>query len=132
VGLTVGQILRQLMKDAGIHTAAELSDRTGVTDATLSRILNGVVRRPSRGTLEPLAAFFRVDVDDLRNGEMPEPRLDINAHTALDIKERLLISGMTPTELGLIDDFRHLTPGEQEAMAKTIRFLRRQKSNGSA
>jgi transcriptional regulator with XRE-family HTH domain len=120
------------MNDAGIHTAAELSGRTGVTDATLSRILNGVVKRPSRATLELLAAFFRVSVDDLRNGEIPEPRLNINAHTALDLKERLLISGMTATEVGLIDDFRHLSPDEQEAMARTIRFLRRQRSNGSA
>lgn len=52
--------IRTGMAHAGIRTQKELSERTGITPAALSRILAGKTRAPSAATVQKLALAFNV------------------------------------------------------------------------
>ncbi|MGC4106439.1 MAG: helix-turn-helix transcriptional regulator [Thermomicrobiales bacterium] len=66
---TLGERVRQ-ERDRLLLTQQELSDLSGVTTVTISRIENGRgARRPTRATLKALADALGVDVYWLANGE---------------------------------------------------------------
>lgn len=67
---TIGAVLRGLMASRNIHSAGELARRSGVSQPTISRILNGKTVDPERDTADTLAAFFRVSVPQLV-GDLP-------------------------------------------------------------
>jgi len=60
-----GKVLRTLMERDQIKTEGELSRRTGVPQPTIHRILSGESRAPELGTMQPLARFFRVTIDQI-------------------------------------------------------------------
>lgn len=66
---TLGDRVR-LARDRKLWTQRELSEATGITEATISRIENGKFqRRPYRGTLETLAGSLDVSLSWLVFGE---------------------------------------------------------------
>ena len=70
----VGPRLRQVRAQRGV-TLADLSERTGISKSTLSRLENGQ-RRPSLELLLPLAQAYRVPLDDLVGApEVGDPRI---------------------------------------------------------
>ena len=76
----VGPRLRALRTQRGI-TLAELAEATGVSTSTLSRLENGQ-RRASLELLLPLAAAYRVPLDDLVGApELGDPRVRLKPHT---------------------------------------------------
>jgi len=66
--------LRRVREQRGI-TLTELSERTGISKSTLSRLENGQ-RRPSLELLLPLAQAYRVPLDELVGApEVGDPRI---------------------------------------------------------
>lgn len=69
---TLGDRVR-LARDRKLWTQRELSEATGIMEATISRIENGKYqRRPYRETLETLAETLDVSVSWLVFGEQDE------------------------------------------------------------
>jgi transcriptional regulator with XRE-family HTH domain len=85
----VGPRLRSVRKQRGV-TLTDLSERTGISKSTLSRLENGQ-RRPSLELLLPLAAAFRVPLDELVGApEVGDPRIRlkprrVNGRTVLPL-----------------------------------------------
>jgi transcriptional regulator with XRE-family HTH domain len=85
----VGPRLRQIRNQRGI-TLTDLSERTGISKSTLSRLENGQ-RRPSLELLLPLAEAYRVPLDDLVGApEVGDPRIRlkprrVNGRTVLPL-----------------------------------------------
>jgi transcriptional regulator with XRE-family HTH domain len=70
----VGRRLKRLRSQRGV-TLAELSETTGISKSTLSRLETGG-RRPSLELLLPLAQAFRVPLDELVGApEVGDPRV---------------------------------------------------------
>jgi transcriptional regulator with XRE-family HTH domain len=70
----VGPRLRQIREQRGV-TLMDLSERTGISKSTLSRLENGQ-RRPSLELLLPLAQAHRVPLDELVGApEVGDPRI---------------------------------------------------------
>lgn len=70
----VGPRLRKVRELRG-STLTEISERTGISKSTLSRLENGQ-RRPSLELLLPLAQAYRVPLDDLVGApEVGDPRI---------------------------------------------------------
>lgn len=70
----VGPRLRRLRAKRGL-TLAAVSETTGISKSTLSRLESGL-RRPSLELLLPLAAAYRVPLDDLVGApEVGDPRV---------------------------------------------------------
>jgi transcriptional regulator with XRE-family HTH domain len=70
----VGPRLKQIRNDRDV-TLAELSERTGISKSTLSRLETGQ-RRPSLELLLPLAQAYRVPLDELVGApEVGDPRV---------------------------------------------------------
>jgi len=70
----VGPRLKQVRTQRGI-TLHSLSERTGISTSTLSRLENGQ-RRPSLELLLPLAQAYRIPLDDLVGApEVGDPRI---------------------------------------------------------
>ena len=85
----VGPRLKRIRSQRGV-TLAELSERTGISKSTLSRLENGQ-RRPSLELLLPLAQAYRVPLDDLVGApEVGDPRIrlkprQVNGRTVLPL-----------------------------------------------
>ena len=74
----VGPRLKRLRSQRGI-TLAGLSDATGISKSTLSRLETGQ-RRPSLELLLPLTQVYRVPLDDLVGApEVGDPRIRLKA-----------------------------------------------------
>jgi len=70
----VGPRLKRIRTERGV-TLTELSEKTGISKSTLSRLENGQ-RRPSLELLLPLAQAHRVPLDDLVGApEVGDPRI---------------------------------------------------------
>lgn len=70
----VGPRLRALRQERGM-TLAQLSDDTGITVSTLSRLESGL-RRPALDLLLPVAQAYGVTLDDLVSGQtVRDPRV---------------------------------------------------------
>jgi transcriptional regulator with XRE-family HTH domain len=70
----VGPRLRRIRDERGV-TLLDLSERTGISKSTLSRLENGQ-RRPSLELLLPLAQAYRVPLDELVGApEVGDPRI---------------------------------------------------------
>ncbi|KPI33864.1 transcriptional regulator, XRE family with cupin 2 sensor [Actinobacteria bacterium OV450] len=75
----VGPRLRRLRARRGL-TLAALSEETGISKSTLSRLESGQ-RRPSLELLLPLAGAYRVPLDDLVGApEVGDPRVRLTPH----------------------------------------------------
>lgn len=76
----VGPRLRRLRAQRGL-TLAALSEATGISRSTLSRLESGQ-RRPSLELLLPLAGAYRVPLDDLVGApEVGDPRVRLTPRT---------------------------------------------------
>ena len=81
--------LRQVREQRGF-TLTEMSERTGISKSTLSRLENGQ-RKPSLELLLPLAQTYRVPLDDLVGApEVGDPRIRlkprrVNGRTVLPL-----------------------------------------------
>jgi transcriptional regulator with XRE-family HTH domain len=74
----VGPRLKRVRTERGV-TLADLSEKTGISKSTLSRLENGQ-RRPSLELLLPLAQAYRVPLDDLVGApEVGDPRIRLKA-----------------------------------------------------
>lgn len=71
--MTLSEILTRLMFDKRIRTA-ELARRTNLPQPTVQRIVSGVTPNPHRSSLEPIAQFFELTLDQLKGLE-PIPGL---------------------------------------------------------
>lgn len=63
--------LRKLIDDAQI-SENQLSERTGVPQPTINRILKEQSRDPRDSTLLPLARYFKLTVEELRRADLSE------------------------------------------------------------
>lgn len=79
--------LDYLYKNGLVADQRELSEKTGITETTISRILNNKVRQPSDETLRRLNAafghifnmqYFRGESDTLLTNEEQKPEIDVN------------------------------------------------------
>jgi len=65
--MTIGnRFLITAMKDHAVNQV-ELSRLTGVTQQTISKLLRGVHKTPSRATALKLAEYFKVSTDEIYN-----------------------------------------------------------------
>jgi transcriptional regulator with XRE-family HTH domain len=72
--------LRRVREQRGL-TLTEMSERTGISKSTLSRLENGQ-RRPSLELLLPLAQAYRVPLDELVGApEVGDPRIRLKPRT---------------------------------------------------
>ena len=92
IGTALEQVaprLRKVREQRGM-TLADLSERTGISKSTLSRLENGQ-RRPSLELLLPLAQEYRVPLDDLVGApQVGDPRIRlkprrVNGRTVLPL-----------------------------------------------
>lgn len=70
----VGQILHRLMNEKKIRVA-ELARRVNLPQPTVHRIANGLSDHPHISSLEPIARFFSISIEQLQGLE-PIPWLD--------------------------------------------------------
>jgi transcriptional regulator with XRE-family HTH domain len=88
----VGPRLKRMRSQRGV-TLADLSERTGISKSTLSRLETGQ-RRPSLELLLPLAQSYRVPLDDLVGApEVGDPRIrlkprSVNGRTVLPLTQQ--------------------------------------------
>jgi transcriptional regulator with XRE-family HTH domain len=88
----VGPRLKRMRSQRGV-TLADLSERTGISKSTLSRLETGQ-RRPSLELLLPLAQTYRVPLDDLVGApEVGDPRIrlkprHVNGRTVLPLTQQ--------------------------------------------
>jgi SOS-response transcriptional repressor LexA len=66
--LTLSEILARLMFKQQIRVA-ELARRTGVPQPTLQRMVTGTVENPHHTSLQPLAEYFQITVEQLKGLE---------------------------------------------------------------
>lgn len=66
--MNISHVLSELMFEKKIKMIA-LAHQTGVPQSTLSRILSGDTTNPHRSSLEPLATFFEISIDQLLGRE---------------------------------------------------------------
>lgn len=64
---SIGQRLRTLIEEKG-YTPYFVSQKTGISESTLSRILNNASKKPNIKNSEVLAQFFNVSLEWLLNG----------------------------------------------------------------
>ncbi len=102
----VGSRLRQIRAQRGV-TLVELSERTGISKSTLSRLENGQ-RRPSLELLLPLAQAYRVPLDDLVGApDVGDPRIRLKPRR---VKGRTVLPLAPP---GGIQAWKILIPATQ-------------------
>jgi SOS-response transcriptional repressor LexA len=65
---TLSHILKRLMFEKQVRTT-ELARRVGLKQPTVHRIVEGTSLRPHLSTLDPIAKYFAVSVDQLRGAE---------------------------------------------------------------
>ncbi|MFB4284639.1 helix-turn-helix domain-containing protein [Nonomuraea sp. MTCD27] len=88
----VGPRLKRIRTQRGV-TLTDLSERTGISKSTLSRLENGQ-RRPSLELLLPLAQTYRIPLDDLVGApEVADPRIrlkprQLNGRTVIPLVRR--------------------------------------------
>jgi transcriptional regulator with XRE-family HTH domain len=63
--------LKQLMTATQL-TTSKLANATGIQQPTLHRILSGTIAEPRSSTLVPIAQYFQLSVEDLRNADLTE------------------------------------------------------------
>lgn len=63
--------LKQLMTATQL-TTSKLANATGIQQPTLHRILSGSIAEPRSSTLAPIAQYFQLSVEDLRNADLTE------------------------------------------------------------
>jgi len=61
---TGNEFLQQVMSNEGMNQV-ELARKTGVTQQTISKLISGVTKTPSRVTALKLAKFFEVATDEV-------------------------------------------------------------------
>lgn len=66
--MSIGERLKQVIDNKGI-TPYELSMRTAISQATLSRIIANVTSKPSLKTIDTLAKYLQINRDWLLTGE---------------------------------------------------------------
>ncbi len=66
--MSIGERLKQVIDNKGI-TPYELSMRTAISQATLSRIIANVTTKPSLKTIDTLAKYLQINRDWLLTGE---------------------------------------------------------------
>ena len=64
----IGQILNRLMTEKKIRVA-ELARRVNLPQPTVHRIATGVCEHPHLSSLEPIAGFFSISIDQLKGHE---------------------------------------------------------------
>ena len=61
---TGNEFLQEVMSNQGMNQV-ELARKTGVTQQTISKLISGVTKTPSRVTALKLAKFFEVATDEV-------------------------------------------------------------------
>ena len=61
---TGNEFLQEVMNTKGLNQV-ELSRKTGVTQQTISKLISGVTKTPSRVTALKLAEFFEVTTEEV-------------------------------------------------------------------
>ncbi|MDQ4138882.1 MAG: XRE family transcriptional regulator [Actinomycetota bacterium] len=103
----VGPRLKRLRAQRGV-TLAELSETTGISKSTLSRLETGQ-RRPSLELLLPLAQAYRVPLDELVGApEVGDPRVRLKPRR---VHGRTVVP-LTPNSAG-VQAWKILIPGSQ-------------------
>ena len=102
----VGQILKRLMADKKIR-AAELARRVKIPQPTIHRIATGACEHPHLSSLEPIANFFSISVEQLKGHDLI-PWLDRATRVPLLAWEEILHwlnkkKNMRPAEFVLTD-----------------------------
>jgi transcriptional regulator with XRE-family HTH domain len=103
----VGPRLRRLRSERGV-TLAGLSETTGISKSTLSRLETGQ-RRPSLEVLLPLAQAYRVPLDELVGApQVGDPRIRLKPQR---VHGRVVVS-LTP-HLGPVQAWKIVIPATQ-------------------
>ena len=104
----VGPRLKRLRTDRGV-TLAELSETTGISKSTLSRLETGQ-RRPSLELLLPLAQTYRVPLDELVGApEVGDPRVRLKPRR---VHGRIVVP-LTPHRSG-VQAWKIIIPASQD------------------
>lgn len=110
--------LTELRREQGysLRAVEEMTDKT-VSNAYLSQLEHGKIKKPSPNVLYSLAKTYGVEYDTLMN------KAGYRATTVNKSDER----PSTPARLSISD----LTEGEAKKLREYLAFLRSQKGNGS-
>lgn len=71
----IGMILGELLKKKGIQQKA-LSESTGISEDTISKIITGKTKKPHPETIDKIASFLNVDREIFFTDRRTEPRED--------------------------------------------------------
>lgn len=122
----VAETLTLLMRHDGDISQGALERVSGVHQPTINRILTRNSIEPKRPTLEKLAAYFRVTVDQLR-GEEPIPWLDSGAEqqNVEDLVEEVATPYIVKLEKEnrLITAIKQLSDQEQDALLTLLNSI---------
>jgi phage repressor protein C with HTH and peptisase S24 domain len=95
--------LRSLIARQGI-SENELSERTGVPQPTINRILRGESKDPRDRTVLPLAAFFGVPLEVMKRGDALDPKAAIPVTVrAYDVEPVEADEGFDPDTEAMVD-----------------------------
>jgi transcriptional regulator with XRE-family HTH domain len=92
----IGARLRAARTDLGL-TLAELSERSGISASTISRLESGK-RQPNLDLLIPLAASLDVTIDSLVSEVVPDPRVAPRLSQRPGVAVQLLSREDSPTQ----------------------------------
>jgi len=86
----MGERVQQLIESKGL-TAYELSIRTGISQASISRIINNETKKLGHRNIELLAEYFNTSAEWLRTGKGDDPVrvVDTGPPKALTQEERI-------------------------------------------
>lgn len=124
----LSDVLRMLMNHAGIQSDNELADRLdtfengqagpAISQATISRILNGSTRDPRVETVRRLGKFFGVTESQMRGLDPIEPG------APLQPVEEAPASALAETPSAPYSPLPHGEPGARECLALLAHFSR--------
>jgi transcriptional regulator with XRE-family HTH domain len=109
----LGRALRAAREAGGLSLRA-VADKTGISNAYVSQLESGIVRRPSPAILEKLAALYGIGFREM---------MKLAGHP-IPGKSR------SPEGSGFLAEFGELSEEEKASLAEHLEFLRFRKSRG--
>jgi transcriptional regulator with XRE-family HTH domain len=112
----IARALRALMVAHKYRSATSLSNASGISQPTISRILNGTTGDPEGATVKALAQFFSVTESQMR-GTDPLSNVLTAEEPGAQYKERVIEPSLNDA-LSLLDAFRKLPPESRDNLAR--------------
>ena len=123
--MSLGTYLRALRESRQL-TLRAVQEQCGMSNAYLSQIETGKIRRPSPSVLYKLSEVYSVSYDELmRRAGYPVPDAEVLGLVAPIANSRSRRTGQASPQVGRFPD---ITPDEEESLLEYLAFLRSRKN----